>query len=95
MQHRLRTHGDQQLEAQRHAAAYAARPQVSPEAQAQDIAHRMLAAIEAGDLVTARALALSLRPLLGFMKDEEEADDSQCEGWGCVDGCSDCMEVAL
>lgn len=58
------------LEAQRHAAAYAARPQVTPEAQAQDIAHRMLSAIEAGDLVTARALALSLRPLLGFMKDE-------------------------
>ena len=73
--YQLRTKGDTQMEAQRHAASYAARPQVTPEAQAQDMAKRMLAAIEAGDLATARALAMALRPLLGFMKDEEAIDE--------------------
>ena len=59
-----------QLDAQRSAATYAARPQVTPAAAAQDMAKRMLAAIEDGRTDEARELAISLRPLLGFLEDK-------------------------
>jgi hypothetical protein len=60
-----------QLEAQRFNASYAARPLVTPAQQAQDLAQRMIAAIKTGNLDDARAHALALRPLLGFMPEGE------------------------
>ena len=56
-----------QMESQRHAASYAARPELTQAQQAQAIYHAMKTAITAGELDTARGLALALRPLLGFM----------------------------
>lgn len=48
----------------------ASRPAVTPEAQAQDIARRMIDANNDGDLETARRLALELRPLLLWLPEE-------------------------
>lgn len=59
-----------QLEAQRFAASYGARPMVTNAQKAQDVFSQMRAAMDAGDVTTARALAIELRPLLGFMKEE-------------------------
>lgn len=59
-----------QLEAQRWQAQQASRPAVTPEAQAQDIARRMIDANNDGDLETARRLALELRPLLLWLPEE-------------------------
>lgn len=56
-----------QLAAQRHNASHAARPMLTSEQKAQATYHAMRAAIDAGDVTTARALAIELRPLLGFM----------------------------
>lgn len=56
-----------QLEAQRFNASYAARPAVTQEQKAQDLAQRMRDAIRANDLDAARAYAIELRPLLSFL----------------------------
>lgn len=61
------------LDAQRHNAAYAARPLVTNAQRAQDLAKAMLAALDAGDKETAKAHALALRPLLGFLPEEVAA----------------------
>jgi hypothetical protein len=63
----LRSHGDAQLEAQRFQASQAARPAVTQAQRAQDVFSQMRAAMDVGEMDTARALALELRPLLGFM----------------------------
>ena len=59
-----------QLEAQRFNASYAARPAVTNAQKAQNLADKMMAAIKADDKVTARALAIELKPLLGFLPEE-------------------------
>lgn len=55
------------LAAERHSADYAARPVVTSEQKAQDIAQRFMAAIKADRRDEARALALELKPLLGLL----------------------------
>ncbi len=57
----------QQLEAQRFNASYAARPVITNAQKAQDLAQRMIAAIKADRKDEARALAIDLKPLIGFL----------------------------
>lgn len=51
----------------RHTYATAARPTLTDEARAQSLAQAMLAAIKDGRNDQARALAIELKPLMGFL----------------------------
>lgn len=67
----LRQRGDDQLEAQRAQAAYAARPSVPTRDQAAVLAKDLVIALDAGDTTEARRLALQLRPFLGLLSEGE------------------------
>lgn len=60
-------HIEAQLESDRAAAALNSRPVLSPRERAQSLATAMLAAKDAGRLTEARALAIELTPLLGYL----------------------------
>lgn len=55
------------MEVQRWNATQATQPLLTNEQQAQATYHAMRAAIDSGDLEAAKAHAIALRPLLGFM----------------------------
>ena len=58
------------IEAQRWEAQQAARPMVAPEAQARELAWALMDAVRSDDTTEARRIALALRPLMGFLKEE-------------------------
>lgn len=60
-------HINDQLEAQRVGAELNSRPALSLKAQAINLYDAMMAAKAAGDLDRARALAVELKPLLGYL----------------------------
>lgn len=63
----LRRHGDALDAAERWGAEEAAKPELTNEARACSLFHAMKAALEDGRTEDAKAHALALRPLLGFL----------------------------